>query len=408
MTLLLRLGLRNLLRHRTRTLLSMAAVIAGVWVLVMGKAFLRGMTEGVVRGQEDTYSGHVLVRPAGYPTEAMAHPVDELLVLDPEVTRWLDEHSEAWTARTLFTPSLVVGSDRLRVRAFGFDPETDEAVFPRTSWQVQGSVPATAEDGVLVGRGVASLLGLEPGERVVLQSRTSKGALNALDVVVAGVVSVGNPAVDWIGVLVPSPLAQDLVRNGDGVSHVAVRLERREAADAFAPRLREVLGGAATVATWRDETKDVLELQAVRQKALDFLVGILLLMSAAAIANTILMAAYERVREIGTLRAMGMTGREVLALFVLEGGLIGLVGGAIGAAVAGVMSWYWSVNGIDLSAALQEQGTQLPISTMLYLEFSEAALAGAVLFGVLVAMAASVYPAWVAARLSPAEAVRAS
>lgn len=408
MRLLLRLGLRNLVRHRLRTLLSMAAVIAGVWVLIMGKAFLRGMNENVIRGQEDTFSGHVLLRPTDYPTEAMAHPVDELLVVSDELARWLDEHAKAWTSRTLFTPSLVVGSDRLRVRAFGFDPATDEAVFPRTSWKLQGQVPATAEDGLLLGRGVANLLELEVGERVVLQTRTSKGAINALDVPVAGIVSVGNPAIDWLGVFVPAPLVQELVRNDGGASHVAVRVGSRQDSEAFAEQLRAKVGEAGQVTTWQDETRDVLALQAVRQKSLDLLVVILLLMSAAAIANTVLMAAYERVREIGTLRAMGMTGREVLALFVMEGGLIGLAGGLIGAALGGAMARYWSVHGIDLTATLEDQGSQIPISAMLYLEFSETSIASAVAFGVVVAMVASVYPAYVAARMPPAEAVRAT
>lgn len=408
MSLLLRLGLRNLVRHRLRTLLSMAAVIAGVWVLIMGKAFLRGMNENVIRGQEDTYSAHVLIRPAGYPAEAMAHPVDALLTVTPELSSWLDSHATAWTARTLFTPSLVAGSDRLRVRAFGFDPATDEAVFPRGSWKLRGTVPATAADGILVGRGVAHLLALEVGESVVIQTRTSKGALNALDVPVAGIVSVGNPAVDWLGIFVPEPLTESLVRNEGGVSHVAVRLPRRDAAEPFAAELRTVLGRAGTVSTWQDETRDLLALQAIRQRALDFLVGILLLMSAAAIANTILMAAYERVREIGTLRAMGMTGREVLALFVFEGGFIGLTGGVLGALIGGAMSRYWSIHGIDLTAQLESQGSQIPIAAMLYLEFSETTIASAVLYGVVVAMLASVYPAWVAARMSPADAVRAS
>jgi putative ABC transport system permease protein len=407
-TLLLRLGLKNLLRHRLRTLLSMSAVIAGVWVLVLGKGFLRGMNENVIRGQEDTFSAHVLARPAGYPTEPMAHPVDELLTVDPQLASWLDaETGGARTGRTLFTPWLVTGSDRLRVRAFGFDPATDERVFPRTSWKVVGAVPVTAADGILLGRGVANLLELEAGDRVVVQTRTSMGAINALDVPIAGVVSVGNPAIDWIGVFVPRALTQDLIRNGERISHLAVRLPRRELADAFAPRLREQAGEVASVVSWRDETRDLLALQQVRQRALDFLVVILLLMSAATIANTILMAAYERVREIGTMRAMGMTGRAVLTLFVIEGALIGLAGGGVGALLGGLMARHWSIHGIDLSAELENQGGNLPMSAILYLEFSPSMIGGAVVFSVVTAMLASVYPAWVAARMAPAEAVRA-
>jgi ABC-type lipoprotein release transport system permease subunit len=161
------------------------------------------------------------------------------------------------------------------------------------------------------------------------------------------------------------------------------------------------------VVTWRDETRDLLALMEFRQKSLDFLVGILLLMSAATIANTILMAAYERVREIGTMRAMGMTGRAVLALFVIEGAMIGLAGGGVGALIGGLMARNWSRNGIDLSAQLENQGGNLPMSAILYVEWSPPTIAGAVVFAVLVAVLASVYPAWVASRMAPAEAVRA-
>jgi putative ABC transport system permease protein len=406
--LTLRLGIRNLLRNRSRTLLSMAAVIAGIWVLVMGRAFVRGMNENIIRAQEDTFSAHVLIRPEGYPTDVMAHPVDELLVVSPELSAFLDREAVAWTARTLFTPSLVRGGDRLRVRAFGFDPETDAATFPRKDWQLDGTVPAAAEDGILVGRGVADLLELDVGDRVVLQTRTSEGAINALDVPISGVVSVGNAVVDALGILVPEPLTRDLVRNGDGVSHVAVRLGRREAAEAFVGRLRPVVGDAGSVSTWADETRDLLAIQTFRQRAFDTLVGILLLMSAAAIANTILMAAYERVREVGTLRALGMTGGAVLALFVVEGSLIGLVGGLIGAVGAGAMARHASIHGIDLSAQLEaQQQTEIPISATLYLEYSPEMVVYAVLFGVVVAALASIYPARVAARMAPADAVRA-
>jgi ABC-type lipoprotein release transport system permease subunit len=87
--------------------------------------------------------------------------------------------------------------------------------------------------------------------------------------------------------------------------------------------------------TWVEETQGVRDLQRVRQRGLDLLVVVLLGMSAAGIANTVLMAAYERTREVGTLRAMGMNERAVLALFLAEGTMLGVVGGALGAAAGG-------------------------------------------------------------------------
>ncbi len=134
--------------------------------------------------------------------------------------------------------------------------------------------------------------------------------------------------------------------------------------------------------------------------------------AATGIANTVLMAAHERVREIGTLRAMGLNRRGVVGLFVFEGLVMGGLGGLLGALVGGGYNHKLSVDGIDLSSIIEGAGSggiydSIPMSTMLYTEFSAAVTIGAALVGLLVAVLSSVYPALIASRLPPAEAVRA-
>jgi putative ABC transport system permease protein len=150
----------------------------------------------------------------------------------------------------------------------------------------------------------------------------------------------------------------------------------------------------------------------MRQTMLDLVALALMAVAATGIANTVLMAAFERVREIGTLRALGMTRRGVVGMFVTEGLFMGIVGSLVGALLGGWAVWHWSVNGIDMTPLIDEfseGGTYdgIPFSAMLYTEWSEPVIVGAVVFGVVVAMLASIYPAVIASRLVPAEAVRA-
>jgi putative ABC transport system permease protein len=138
----------------------------------------------------------------------------------------------------------------------------------------------------------------------------------------------------------------------------------------------------------------------------------LVAIAAAGIANTILMAAYERVREIGALRAMGMTRLGVLGLFVGEGLLTGLAGSLAGAAIGGWLVYKYSRDGIDLTGLVATVGSKgvynsIPFSAMLYTSFSWAIVLGAAAFGLMVAVLSSIYPAVLASRLLPAEAVRA-
>jgi ABC-type lipoprotein release transport system permease subunit len=300
----------------------------------------------------------------------------------------LDANTEAWTRRTLFTPTLTYKIDSVRVRAIAYDPDRDEAVFPRETWRVQGVVPTTADEGVLLSKGVAGLLDLDDDAvDVLIEVRTTKGAINAERVPIAGRFTTGNPIIDKVAILVPDDLADRLIRNGDSASHLVARLaDRREALAA----------------------EDMLALQEIRRSALNILAAALLAMAATGIANTVLMAAYERIREIGTLRAMGLTKRGVLALFISEGAFMGMVGAIIGAILGGALVYNYSVNGIDMSSALENASTgNIPIAAMLYLEFSWPVVAVAMCFGVSVAIMASIYPAYTASNLRPAEAVRA-
>lgn len=406
----LRLAVKNLTRNTRRTVLSLGAIIAGVAVLIVGRGFLAGLSDNLIRSQIDTVSGHVLARPADYPDEPLAHPVTGAFTLTDAQRAWLDEHTTAWTRRLVFAPTAVHRADGLRVRALGFDPGRDAAVFPRDAWKTTGVLGTTAEQGVTVSGGVARLLDLDVGDALTLQVRTRAGALNALQVPVAGLYSASNPYLDRFGILVPLPLAEELVQAEGYTTHLATRLgdDRPETAAAFAPRLAEQLGEGVEAVTWRTEVEPMLALQRVRQRALDLLVFALLAMSATGIANTILMAAYERTREIGTLRAMGMTRRGVLGMFLLEGALLGTVGGLLGTALgAAIVGWY-ATHGIDLSEPLERgAGGHIPVSTVLYLAQDVRWLVLAPLFGLGVSVLASIYPARVASRMSPADAVRA-
>jgi putative ABC transport system permease protein len=205
---------------------------------------------------------------------------------------------------------------------------------------------------------------------------------------------------------------EKLVVTRDRFSHLAIRLPDRDDSPRFAKELETRFAGAASVKTWREETQDLIDLQQIRQTAMDLLALAIMAIAATGIANTVLMAAHERVREIGTLRAMGLDRRGVVGLFVLEGLVMGSVGGLLGALLGGGFNYKLSVDGIDLSSFVEAAGSggiydSIPMSSMLYTESSLAVAAGAALVGLLVAVLSSVYPAVIAARLAPAEAMRA-
>lgn len=405
--LLIRLALRNLGRSKRRSALTISAIVAGVGLFLVGESLVAGMEENIVVSAEDTLVGHLTARPAGYPAQGQQHPVDQLLSLDPAMRAFLDRSTAAWTERTLFAPLASNGRDAIRARGVGYDPARDGQVFPRALWRISGRMPAPDADEVAVGRGLARLLSLEPGSRLVLQVRAHRGAINALETRVAAVVTTNNPMLDGYTLFAPAALTARLIAAAEP-THVSLRLRTREQAEAFRPRLLAALGPQAEVVSWQDETRELLRLQGVRRKALDVLVAILLALAGFGMANTILMAAHERVREIGTLRSLGMSEGTVLGLFLLEGGILGLLGSLLGAAWGGGLAFYWARHPLDFSAIAGSGATgDLSWSALVYTRLDPRLLLLAVVFGLATAVAASLYPARVASRMLPADAVRA-
>ncbi len=406
MSMLLSLAFRNLTRNLRRTLLSSLSVMAGVAVLILGHGFIEGLDENVIRAQEDALSGHVLLQPEGYPEDGMTLPLDASRPIDAELqARLADERVETWAPRLWSFARLVSGSDSLRAKVLAYDPERDPAVFSREDWSVDGAWPAPQGE-VALGSGLARILDIQVGEIVSLELRTRAGAINALQMNVSGLVSARNGALDNIAVWIPFSAADDLLRSEGARSHVAVRLERGR-------RGAEEAKGWLPPAGWRAQTAteavaDILAINNFRRTAISLIVSILMLIAFTGIASTVVMATYERVREIGTLRAMGMGPWAIRGLFLLEGLAMGSVAASVGALIGGALVAWYAKEGIDLTSLdSATANSEISFNTILYLSFSWERVLRALAFGGAVAVVASIYPAHRAATLNPADAVRA-
>lgn len=406
---ILRMASRNLFRQKSRNSLSMISIILGVFVIVVGTGFADGLDENVIRAQIDE-SGHVELVPGDYPKAGIDHPIDELYSLSAEDAAWLDEEVEVWAPRVVMAPRLIKGRDAVRVRLIGYDSQRDEQIFPRDGWEVEGEWPEAVPDGVLVSTGVAELLDLSPGEVVIVEARTAEGALNAMQLTVSGVVHTGAMFFDRVGMISPREVVDRLALSEGRNSHVSVLLSNRHSSEEFALELEQRLGESVEARTWQEASEPLLEAGEMRRSMFNFLGFALLAMAATGIANTILMAAFERVREIGTMRALGLTRRGVVAMFAIEGAWMGLVGGIIGASLGGVLCWHYNRVGIDIMSLMGAKGdviSDMPVAAMLYFSFNPVFIAMSVVIAVIAAVAASLYPAIIASRLLPAQAVRA-
>ncbi len=400
MIFLAQLALRNLFRNVNRTFITSITVVFGVALPILGWGMVDGLDVNTLRAARSTTVGDVLLRPDGYPTDGLEYPLADAAPLGALAGKLDAVAPDAWAARTVFPSRLVKGVESVRAQGIAYDAATDARVFPRDEWALEGAWPAVGATEIVLGQGLARLLDAKVGDDLVVEARTFPGALNALTFRVAGVVNTDSGATDNLGFWMELGIAEQLLQLDGRRTHVALRADAPE-------RVAADLGGLGwSVRTLAEECADILAANMIRRYALLFLVGIIFLIAGVGIANTVIMAAYERVREIGTLVALGMKKRDVGALFLLEGAGMGLVAGLLGVALGAAGVLYWQANGIYLGEAVKQAGN-VAMGATLYMQFRWPPILVSFGFGLGIAIFASLWPARYAANLNPADAVKA-
>jgi putative ABC transport system permease protein len=213
------------------------------------------------------------------------------------------------------------------------------------------SAPPVGEDEVLLGVTLAQSLGAVPGDVVTITSMTANGTLNALDVRVAGLVTTGLQELD--ARLLKTHLATgERLLGTDRVSSIVIGLDdtarTQEVGDALALRLRSASSEPLVITDWRARAPFYGQVRALYSGVFWFLGGIVFVLVCLATSNTLLMSVMERVREFGTLLAIGTGRGQVALMVVLEALWLGVVGALVGDALAAVLVMAINAAGIEM------------------------------------------------------------
>jgi putative ABC transport system permease protein len=242
-------------------------------------------------------------------------------------------------------------------------------------------------------------MNVKPGDGLTLLSVTADGALNGIDVDIVGTYTTGVHEMDERAVRITLPAAQRLLQS-ERVTKLVVGLDKTENTDAAYSALAARLGSGVALRKWIDLATFYRQVRMLFSGIFIFTGVIVFFLVVMSSANTLMMAMFERVREIGTMLAMGTPRSWIVALFLAEGGITGVIGAA-----AGVLA------GVLLGMALNHSGLQLPpppsYDSPLPLKVLHVPelMIGASLVVIAVLIAASLFPAIRAARLQIVESL---
>ncbi len=348
------LAFRNIFRNRRRTLMTLLMVGSGVAGLLLAGGYFAFMTRGL---REDTIRnglGHLQI----FTTEHFRR--DEVRVLDTGIENWRQAastvravpHVRGVAPRIEFygmisngqKSSVFMGSavDPVAERSLGFTPNLT------SGRDLNGSEGGDPE--ALIGAGLAKSMNVKVGDGLTLFAVTSDGALNGVDVEIAGIVESGVAEMDARYLRIMLPSAQQLLQS-DRITNLVVGLDDTANTDAVYNELIPRLSGLSqpmTVKKWIDLATYYKQVRNLFNGIFLFMGIIVFFMVLMSSVNTLLMALFERTREIGTMLAMGTPRAWIIFLLMAEATLLGILGAAGGLAAGNLLGVLLNAAGLHL------------------------------------------------------------
>ena len=406
MKLYLRLAWRNMWRHRRRTVIIVLAMGFGLCLMMWYDGLVDGFYQAIYGNAIKVLGGNVQVHAEGYGGSSGQKP---LLPLDDDA-RVLD------AVRDL--PGVVTASRRIntgglassREGAFAvgitaIEPEVEQAVNLAGQNVIAGrALTASDGDSVFIGKGLADAMGVGEGDRITLTGRSAHEEMRRRTMTVVGVYDLGIAEVEKLTVYVSLAEAQTLYDLPGQSTEVAIFLDQIGGEAKFVEELTAALPGYE-IESFEDSYPELKYALTTKGQAMDVFSVIILGIAAIGILNLLLMAVYERTREIGVLGALGLKPRQISLLFILEGTMIGLVGVALGIVLGLALNGVQKMVGLDFSAFSGMSSYTALITDRIYPSWGVSKLLSRALTVAIIAALAAVIPAREAARRDPAEAL---
>ncbi|MBT8102434.1 MAG: FtsX-like permease family protein [Gammaproteobacteria bacterium] len=400
---LVRLAWRYLWRNHRRTIIMLSAISVGVWAMIFMTALTRGMVDQMIKDGVSVLPGHVQVHHPLFLDDPSVS--NRITIGDAELARAFDTAGfKAWASRVK-VPAVIASERESRgVTLLGIDPAA-EREFSFVSYDdVEGRFLEGADDnGIVIGRELASKLETEVGKRVVLMSQDPENEIADRGFRVVGLFKANMPAFEESYVFIGKQAAQKMLRIGDTTTEIVFLADDYRSIEPTFKQVSARVDSSLEVSRWYEVDTYLGTMLKVMDGFVLIWVIVIFLALSFGLVNTLVMAVFERVREIGLMLALGMKPASILGQIIIESMLLLAVGLAIGDLLA------WATiqplqGGIDISA-VAEGMEMMGASSVLYPKLYLSDMIRANVVVLILGFLASLSPAWRASRYEPVEAI---
>jgi len=397
------LAWRNLWRNHRRTIVMVSAITIGVWAMIFMTALMRGMVNDMIRDGIRALPGHVQVHHPEFRNDPSI--MNLIPIADSALTEAFSQAGlQGWSSRVK-VPAIISSERESRgVTLIGVDPERERSLDAIGSDIAEGrNLEDVNDGGVVIGRKLADKLDTELGKRIVLMSQDPDNEIADRGYRVVGLFEANLEQHEELFVFAGKSTLQKMLGIENQVSEIAVMAADYRDLDGVTEQVAALAGSDVEVLPWQELNSYLGSMLKVMDGFVLVWMIVIFLALSFGLVNTLVMAVFERIREIGLMLALGMRPSSILGQIIVESALLLVIGLVLGNALA----WASVVplkDGIDISAVAQGM-EMFGASSILYPEQTLQDTITANVVVLVLGFFASLSPAWRASRYEPIEAI---
>lgn len=399
--MIFKFAFRNLLRKKKRTFLTTLSIFFAAIIVMVGQGWVNGMFDMMTDNFVNNQTGNIRISTAEFESREKFMPVDELMYDYQPVVEKVKQLDYVERVEERIRFGIMLGKDERTVYAMGMGLNMNDNKFDLENKIVDGQLNG---NGILMGYELAKKLDVKVGDKLLLATKTSEGGLNGIKVEVSGMVNMQMNTLNEKVFFISLDNAKKLLKINNAATEILVFTKNHNQSLQVKKEIEKIIPDDFIALTYKQQLGSFIQFMDVEKNILYFIFAVILFLASFVIINTMIMAVFERLREIGTLKSLGFSDKQIYWNFTIEGAIIGAIGAITGTIVGYLFLMYLNKHGVDISSVTE--GNDFPVNFIMRPSIKPKLLIITILMGIIIPALASMFPARYTKKFMPAQMLR--
>ncbi len=401
---LLKLAIRNFLRNRRSSIISSISIMIAICLIIFVRSYINGLLNNISDNVIKLISGHIRITTKEYERRERTIPLTEAIELTPDFYNTLN-NPEIMLVSPRIKFGVLLGKEELSIPALGYaiDPIKEMDISGLQNRIITGSYFDTVSNSAIMGKSLAERLNLKVGDTLTIITRTAYDSPSGMNLIIKGLFTTGIGGIDRSIFYIPIKTGQQLLDLENKATEIVLKI--REPVNAI--RIADDIKLPALYSVLPYQKNSLLRYLNSFEIVYNLIYFIIIIVACSTIANTMMMVIFERKKEIGMLKAMGMSNRMIIGSLITEAGIIGALGSLFGTIGGAILSYYLKFKGFDISIISSTTTMDIPYGPVIYFSPTPFIIMSGFLLGLIMTVIIAFIPVSRVIKLEPARVLRA-